>query len=236
MSVTVLDNSLLELLQRVDTPTVCNAIEVAQGRRGFNAFTRKTMLSSAPAAPAVVGYACTAKISALRPSVESPDVVRQKRMAYFEHMASAPAPSIAVVEDTDYPECVGAWWGEVHTTVHKGLGIKGALTNGVMRDLGDLAPSFPVLAGSIGPSHAFVHVEELGTPVNILGLLVNHGDLVHADRHGALVIPMDVIGQLEKAIAMLFSSEKLILEPAREPGFNMEKLAIAWKAFEQSRT
>lgn len=236
MNVTPLDNSLLELLQRVDTPTVCNAIEVAQGKRGFDAFTRKTMLSSEPASPAMVGYACTAKISALLPPVASPDVVRQKRMAYFEHMASAPVPSIAVIEDTDYPECVGAWWGEVHTAVHKGLGIKGALTNGAMRDLGDLAPDFPVLAGSISPSHAFVHVKELGTPVNILGMAVKHGDLVHADRHGALVVPVDVIGQLEEAIAMLFSSEKLILEPAREPGFNMEKLAIAWKAFEQSRT
>ena len=236
MNVTLLDNSLLELLQRVDTPTVCNAIEVAQGKRGFDGFTRKTMLSSEPTAPAMVGYACTAKISALRPSVESPDAVRQRRMAYFEHMASAPAPSIAVIEDTDYPACAGAWWGEVHTTVHRGLGIKGALTNGVMRDLGDLAPDFPVLAGSIGPSHAFVHVEELGTPVNILGLPVKHGELVHADRHGAVVVPMNVIGQLEQAIAMLFSSEKLILEPAKEPGFNMEKLAIAWNAFERSRT
>lgn len=236
MSVKPLNNSLLELLQRVDTPTVCNAIEVAHGKRGFSAYTRKTMLSSEPTAPALVGYACTAKIAALHPSAEPADVVRQNRMAYFEHMASATTPSIAVIEDTDYPECVGAWWGEVHTTVHKGLGIKGALTNGVMRDLGDLAPDFPVLAGSIGPSHAFVHVEELGTPVNILGLMVNHGDLLHADRHGAVVIPEDVIGQLEAAITMLFSSEKLILEPAKEPGFNMEKLAVAWKAFEQSRT
>lgn len=40
--------SLLKLLQSVDTPTVCNAIEVAQGRRGFNGFTRGTMLCSAP--------------------------------------------------------------------------------------------------------------------------------------------------------------------------------------------
>jgi len=69
MSVTPPDNSLWELLQGVDTPTVYNAIEVAQGKRGFDAFKRKTMLSTEPAA--MVGYACTAKISAFRPLVES---------------------------------------------------------------------------------------------------------------------------------------------------------------------
>ena len=46
--------TLLTLLRKVDTPTVCNAIEVAQGKRGFDAFTRGTMLCSAPDEPAMV--------------------------------------------------------------------------------------------------------------------------------------------------------------------------------------
>ena len=35
----LIDSELLELLKSVDTPTVCNAIEVAQGKRGFSEFT-----------------------------------------------------------------------------------------------------------------------------------------------------------------------------------------------------
>ncbi|MDG2474990.1 MAG: RraA family protein [Paracoccaceae bacterium] len=229
-------DSLWKLLREVDTPTVCNSIEVAQGRRGFDKFTKGTMLSSNPNYGSFVGYARTAKISGIEKPVEPPDEIRALRMKYFHHMAEGKEPKIAVVEDLDYPNCVSAWWGEVHTAVHKGLGVAGALTNGVMRDLGDLEPGFPVIAGSIGPSHAFVRATELATRVNIFGLEIDDGDLIHADRHGALVIPEDVIPNLENSIEKLISTEHIILGPAREPNFNIEKLEIAWKKFEKART
>ena len=227
---------LLNLLRAVDTPTVCNAIEVAQGKRGFNAFTRGTMIASDPTAPALVGFAVTAKIAALAPPTEAPDVIRARRMAYYKAMAEAPNPGIAVVEDTDFPHAIGAYWGEVNTTIHKGFGLSGTLTNGVMRDLGDMAPNYPVIAGSIGPSHGFVHVQEIGTPVKIFGMTVAMGDLVHADRHGAVVIPPEVIDQLAAAIGKMQDTEQLVLGPAREPGFDFAKFEAAWVAFEAART
>jgi len=231
-----MNDTLLKLLQSVDTPTVCNAIEVAQGQRGFDQFTRGTMLCSDPEGGAMVGYARTAKIAALEPPKEAPDVIKARRMAYYKHMSDGPRPAITVIEDVDFPNCIGAYWGEINTTVHKGLGVSGALTNGVMRDLGDLPSGFPVVAGSIGPSHGFVHVREIGTEVEVFGLRIRDGDLVHADRHGALVIPPEVIGQLESAIHKLLDTEKLILEPARQPGFTFDAFEKAWATFEASRT
>jgi len=231
-----MDASLLKLLKSVDTPTVCNAIEVAQGKRGFDAFTRGTMLCSDPDAGAMVGYARTAKIAAVNPPEEPPEVIRKRRMEYYRHMATASGPAVTVVEDLDYPDCIGAYWGEINTTVHKGFGIGGALTNGVMRDLGDLPEDFPVVAGSIGPSHGFVHVREVATPVSIFGLTIHDGDLVHADRHGALVIPPEVVPDLEQAIQKLLETEKLVLEPARQPGFDFDAFERAWQAFEAART
>ena len=231
-----MDDTLLALLRSVDTPTVCNAIEVAQGKRGFNGFTRGTMLCSDPEGGAMVGYAVTAKISALAPPEEPTDVIRVRRMAYYKAMAEGPKPSVAVVEDVDFPNCIGAYWGEVNTTVHKGFGMSGALTNGVMRDLGDLAPGFPVVAGSVGPSHGFVHVTELDTPVEIFGLTVNPGDLVHADRHGALVIPAEIVTRIGAAIEKMQNTEHLVLGPAREEGFDFAKFEAAWAAFEKART
>ena len=228
--------SLWKVLRDVDTPTVCNAIEVAQGKRGFNKFTKGTMYSSDPGFGSFVGYARTAKISGISAPIEPSETIRALRMKYFHHMASGEEPKIAVVEDVDFPDCVSAWWGEVHTAVHKGLGVAGAITNGVMRDLGTLEPGFPVIAGSVGPSHAFVRATELGTKVNIFGLEIEDGDLIHADQHGALVIPSDVIETLEGSIEKLISTEHLILGPAREPDFNIQKLEIAWKKFEKSRT
>jgi regulator of RNase E activity RraA len=230
-----MDQTLLTLLRNVDTPTVCNAIEVVQGKRGFNAFTRGTMICTDPG-KAIVGYAITAQIAALAPPTEAPDVIRARRMAYYRAMHDAPKPSIAVIEDVDFPGCIGAYWGEVNTTIHKGFGMSGALTNGVVRDLGDLAPGFPVVAGSIGPSHGFVHIRSLKEPVTVFGLRVATGDLVHADRHGAVAIPADVVPDLAAAIARMQETERLVLDPARQPDFTYEMFEAAWTAFEKART
>ena len=151
-------------------------------------------------------------------------------------MAGGNSPTAAVIEDLDYPDCIAGWWGEVHVAVHKGLGLSGAVTNGVMRDLDVMDDGFPVLAGSIGPSHGFVHVVEIGTPVSIMGMTVNQGELIHADRHGAVVIPDAVIPNLKASIEKVFASEAIILGPARQPGFDIHKLEEAWVEFEKART
>ena len=231
-----MDDQLLTLLRSVDTPTVCNAIEVAEGKRGFDAYTRGTVLTSDPTAPAIVGYARTARISATAPPTEDPATIKSRRMAYYRYMAEPPAPAITVIEDVDGENAVGAFWGEINTAIHKGFGLSGVLTNGVMRDLGDLAPDFPVIAGSIGPSHAFVHVREIDIPVTVFGLTVRPGDLVHADRHGALVIPAALVGQIAAAIAKMQATESIVLDAARAPGFDFAAFEIAWGAFEKART
>ena len=230
-----MDQELLDLLSRVDTPTVLNAIEVVQGKRGFQGFTRGTMISTEPGR-AMVGFAATAQIAGLAPPQEPVDVIRARRMAYYKAMHDAPKPSVAVVEDVDYPNAVASYWGEVNVTVHKAFGMAGALTNGVVRDLGDLPHGFPVVAGSIGPSHGFAHVRTIGEPVRVMGLEVRQGDLVHADRHGAVVVPPEVIPHLAAAIRKLQETEKLVLDPARQPGFDFAVFEAAWSAFEKART
>ena len=230
-----LSETLLELLKQVDTPTVCNAIEVAEGKRGFNRFTRGTLLAADPVLPAICGFARTARIRGSVPPEDAPESVRERRMGYYRYMAEAPRPAVTVIEDLDDPDCVGAYWGEINTQIHKGFGLAGTLTNGVMRDLGDLAPDYQVLAGSIGPSHAFVHVVDFDQPVKLFGLEVAPGDFVHADRHGAVVVPPELLSKLENAIFKMQSSEALVLGPAREPGFDFEKFEAAWAAFERAR-
>ncbi len=229
-----MDDALLALLRSVDTPTVCNAIELVQGRRGFDAFTRGTMVCTDPATP-IVGYAVTARISATAPPTEDAAIIRTRRMAYYKAMHDAPKPSVAVIEDLDHPHSIGAFWGELNATIHKAFGLSGTLTNGVVRDLGDLPEGYPILAGSLGPSHAFVHVREIGTPVRIHGLAISPGDLIHADRHGALVIPPDVLPALSEAIPRLQSIEAIVLAPARRPGFDFAAFTEAWAAFERAR-
>ena len=232
----LIDSELLALLRSVDTPTVCNAIEVAQGKRGFSQFTRGTMVCSEPQSGPLVGFAKTAKIAALSPPNEDKEIIKNRRMEYYRYMSEVSGPSIAVIEDVDFPDCIGAYWGEINTKIHKRFGLSGVLTNGVVRDLGDLAEDFPVVAGSIGPSHGFVHVREIDTPVSVFGITVSPGDLVHADRHGAVVIPNEVIPILKDAVHKLFASERLILEPTEKNDFNFDAFKDAWEKFEKSRT
>jgi regulator of RNase E activity RraA len=92
------------------------------------------------------------------------------------------------------------------------------------------------VAGSIGPSHGFVHVRSLGQTVTVFGLRVAQGDLIHADRHGAVVIPPEVVPGLAAAIARMQDTERLVLDPARQPDFTYAMFEAAWQAFEKART
>ena len=91
-----------------------------------------------------------------------------------------------------------------------------------------LDEGYQVIAGSVGPSHAFVHVTELDCPVNVFGMSVRPGDLVHADRHGGVVIPAEHIARMAWAIDVVMRKEVPVLTAARAPGFTVEKLKAAW--------
>lgn len=229
--------ALLAKLTEFDTPTICNAIEVAQGRRGFDGFTKRTMHWTDSTSKRIVGYARTAKIASAAPSEEDPAMVRERRRGYFRHMAAGPRPGICVIEDVDGGDARGAWWGEVHSYVHRDVcGLAGAVTNGLMRDLGDLAPGFPVLAGGIGPSHGFVHVRDFGGTVDVFGATVRDGDLIHADCHGMVVIPDDVLAALPDAISVLMRSEAIVLNPIKNGPVDIDQFEELWAQFEAART
>jgi regulator of RNase E activity RraA len=139
---------------------------------------------------------------------------------------------VAVIQDLDSNPGTGAMWGEVNSTVHRGLGVLGCVTNGSVRDLTVLAKGFPILAGKVGPSHAHVHVEGWGMPVDIFGMTVIDGDLIHADRHGAVLIPHELAAKLPAAIDLLARKEKVILDAANKKGFGIDVLRQAFAASE----
>lgn len=219
---------VLNALQVVDTPTICNALELVMGGRTTEGFTKVPVVCADPALPAIVGFARTVRIRASRPSTRPAADIRELRLAYYDYVASGEGPNVVVIEDADWPDPIGAFWGEVNVAIHKGLGVAGTLTNGLLRDLGALDEGYQVIAGALGPSHAFVHVDEIDCPVSLFGLHVNPGELIHADRHGAAIIPAEYIEALPESIDMVTRKEAPILKAARAPGFTPEKLRIAW--------
>lgn len=171
----------------------------------------------------MVGFARTARICASRPPDRDPASQRELTTAYYRHVAEPPHPTITVIEDIDR-EPLGAWWGEVHTHVHRGLGSLGVVTDGTVRDLDQVAEGFQVLAGGVGPSHAHVHVVDVGGTVTVAGMTVSPGDLIHADRHGALVIPTEVATQLPEAARRVMKVERVLIEASKQPDFGIAKL------------
>ena len=229
-------NALVKRLSNYDTPTVCNAIEVAQGQRGFDGFTHQSMIWAGQPDARLAGFARPARIVGRIPPTNPPQDIRARRIAYFEAMNAGSRPGTAVIEDMDGDAALGAWWGEVHAQVHKNVfDLSGAVTNGVVRNLGDMPGGFPVLAGSVGPSHGFVHVRDVGTPVSVFGMRVAQGDLIHADRHGAVCIPADVVPHLTAALDRLFAAEDVVLDPLKDQPVDFDEFKNLWAGFEKAR-
>jgi regulator of RNase E activity RraA len=224
----MIDAKLLATLRTFDTPTICNALEIVAPERWLYGYTVKPLVCPFPDLPPMVGYAKTATIRATHVNELKGAEARNQRIAYYEYMASAPAPGISVLQDLDGGDIgYGAFWGEVQSNVHKSLGLAGVITDGSVRDIPQWAEGFQVLAGSISPSHARVHLADFGKQVRVAGMVVQSGDLIHADQHGAVVIPEAVAAKIPAACDLLARKEAVILDMAKKPGFTIAKLKDA---------
>jgi regulator of RNase E activity RraA len=217
--------TLLDTFRKYDTPTIVNSLELLDSSFRTSGFTTEQLVCADTSLPPLVGYARTATI---RSSTEvDPNTKRERSLAYYQYVSSGTGPCVSVIQDIDDIPGFGSFWGEVNTNIHNALGVAGVLTNGSVRDLDVLAPGFQVLAGKIGPAHAYVRVEETGIPVEIFGMKVQHNDLVHADRHGAVVIPAELAKDLPNAIDLMIRREKVILDACKRDDFNYEVLKQA---------
>jgi regulator of RNase E activity RraA len=223
-----LSKEQFEFLRSIDTPTVCNLIEmVAPERRGMG-YTVKHLHCPFPDLPPMVGFAKTVTIKTRDKVALGEASYMEKRLDYLDYVAAAPAPSIVVIEDRDGEHAgFGAFWGEVQSNLHKALGCLGTITNGSIRDIPQIPPGFQMLAGSISPSHAYVHVEEFGGLVTVHGMAVVSGDLVHADRHGAVVVPVATVAAMKPAFDKLMAQEARIIQASRAPGATVESIKAA---------
>jgi regulator of RNase E activity RraA len=218
---------LIDELQSVDTPTVCNALELlVPNRRGYG-FTTERLVCTRPELKPMVGIARTATIRSAHPSDLAGAAARQLSDDYYAYIDAGSKPSVIVMQDIDANRGYGSFWGEVNSSIHLGLGCVGLVTDGGVRDLPDIAPGFQMLADRVIPSHAYVHVVDFARPVTVAGMRVRDGDLIHADQHGAVVIPHDVAAGVKAAALQIIQREHVIIEAARQPGFDIDKLRAA---------
>ncbi len=209
----------LEELKTFGTPSVCNAIETFKVRSRSEGFTDGSIRCQFPDLGRMVGHAATATIR----TAERGD--RRPAEELWRHVLAIPEPRIIVVQDLDEPAGVGSFWGEVHANLFKALGCLGAITNGSARDLDEVrGTSFHLFAGSVVVSHAYAHIVDVGCQVTVGGLRVEPGDLLHADRHGVVQVPFEIVDRLPEAVRQIEAGEREVIALCRAADFTPEKL------------
>jgi len=217
-----LSPAVLRALQTLNTPTVANAIETFNLRPRNQGFMDASVRCMLPGLGVMVGYAVTAKIRAAEPPAPGAAVPRRRM---WEYILSIPEPRVVVIQDLDDPP-VGSFWGEVNANIHRALGCVGTVTNGGVRDLDEVEQlGFHLFASQVHVSHAYVHVVEIGTPVEVGGLTVHPGDLLHGDKHGVIQIPLEIAPDLFRAAKEVEARERRIIEVCQSPDFSIEKLS-----------
>ena len=215
----------LEALRCLNASTLANAIEQFQERPRNQGFIKDTVSCLFPDLPAIIGYAATVKVRGSAPPTAGSF---SDRTDWWEYITSIPAPRIVVVQDVGTEPGVGSLLGAVHVNILRALGCIGAVTNGAVRDLPAAKQlGFQLFSGHVSVSHAYIHIVDFGTPVEIGGLGVNSGDLLHGDLHGMQSIPIDVARKVPKAATEIAAREQKLISLCQSRDFSLEKLRSA---------
>jgi regulator of RNase E activity RraA len=214
----------LERLKALASCTISNAIERLNVRPRNEGFLSGVARCRFPKFPPMVGYAATARIRTASPPMSYR--CYYDRMDWWNYVASLPEPRVMVLQDADHRPGVGAFVGEIHAAIGLALKCVGCVTNGAVRDLPAVeALDFQLYSGNTSVSHAYAHIIDFGEPVEIDGLKISSGDLLHGDRHGVITIPQSIAGQIPQTAATILQEERELIEFCRSPHFSLQELA-----------
>jgi 4-hydroxy-4-methyl-2-oxoglutarate aldolase len=219
-----LSASDLERLKTLDSCTVSNAIERLEVRLRNEGFIVDAVNCQFPDLPPMVGYAATARIRTGGPPMAGQRCYYD-RMDWWRYVASLPSPRVLVLEDMDHRPGVGAFAGEIHAVMGLALECSGCVTNGAVRDLDQIRPlGFPLFAGYVSVSHAYSHIIEFGEPVEIGGLKIGSGDLLHGDLNGVQTIPLQIAASVAAEASKVLQEERELIDFCRSSQFSLDEL------------
>ena len=222
----ILTPKQLEALRRLDACTLANAIETFEVRLRNEGFTDGTLRCLFPRLPPIVGYAATIKIRGSAPPTAAG--LYAQRTDWWNYVQSLPTPHIIVAQDIASHPGLGALLGRVNLNIQRALGGVGIVTNGAVRSIPDAeALGFQIFAGSVSVSHAYTHIVEFGSPVEVDRLKVHSGELLHGDQHGVQSIPIGLAAKLPAVAARIAAKKQAIIALCESPEFTLEKLRAA---------
>jgi 4-hydroxy-4-methyl-2-oxoglutarate aldolase len=216
----------LESLRRWDSCTLANAIETFHARLRNEGYVDHTVRCLFPRMRPMLGYAATVRIrGSAPPTVGHP---YPDRTDWWDYIVSLPEPRVVVVQDMAARVGLGSLVGAVHMNILLALRCVGVVTNGSVRDVPAAeGAGFHLFAGGLSVSHAYVHIVDIGHPVEIGGLRIQSGDLLHGDLHGVQCIPRDLASQIPRVAARIAATEQRLIALCRSPGFSLDQLRDA---------
>ncbi|MBZ5693750.1 MAG: RraA family protein [Acidobacteriia bacterium] len=219
----------LEQFRRLSTCVVASAIETFHVRLPNTGFANSSIRCIFEDQPPVAGYAVTARIRSSNPPMEgAKHYDYYDRTDWWNHILTIPAPRIVVIEDVDNPPGLGAFVGEVHANILLALGCIALVTNGAVRDLPDVRTTeFQMFAGNVSVSHAYAHLFDFGGAVEIGGLKIRPGDLIHGDCHGVQTIPLEIADKVHAAAREVRRRRQHLIGLRRSADFTLDKLRQA---------
>lgn len=99
-----------------------------------------------------------------------------------------------VVVGSTPPSYAAAIWGELLSTRTAVLGGRGAVIDGLTRDVREIVEmAFPVFCTGTSPADAKGRLDVIAirVPISVGGVLVNDGELLIADADGCVVVPTE---------------------------------------------
>jgi len=214
---------VLNALRGLETCVVSNAIETFNVRLRNTGFTDARIHCMFPDLPPLVGYAATARLRSGDAPISGNTY--HDRSDWWKSIVEIPAPRVVVLQDMDKPPGVGAFLGDMHAAILQALGCVGYITDGAVRELPRVRNmKFQLFAGNVTVSHAYAHIFDFGAPVNVGGLAVRPGDLLHGDLHGVLTVPEGLAQELPAVAAQMQRREQKIIHFCRSSDFSIDRL------------
>jgi len=215
-----------EALRKLDACTLANAIEAFAGRLRNEGFMDSSVRALFPHFPPMLGYAATVTIRGSAPPTA--DSRYPDRTDWWDYILSLPAPRVVVISDSSSRPGLGSLVGAVHMNILRALDCVGVVTNGSVRDLPAASEAgFHYFAANPSVSHAYVHIVEFGQPVEVGGLAIGSGDLLHGDLHGVQSVPLAIAGDIAPVAARILARKRALIELIHSADFTLEKLRAA---------
>ncbi len=204
-----LSTEQLAKLAKVDSPTVANVIELFDVQARIAGYTNHTLKAMYPHLPPAVGYAVTATFRSAYPAIDKDAYGGMAQL--IEQGMSVDAPRIAVFQDLDEP-AASATYGEVMASTFQAFGYAGLITSGAARDIEQVrAMNFPCWASGVIVSHGYNHILAGNVPVNVGGLSIMPGDLLHADANGIVKIPHSIAEGVAELCQPFMNAENSVI-------------------------